>query len=57
MELLERLPLTQQHSLHLIRVADRLVLVGVSPSTCAALETFDLARDGSRLAAEHRYRS
>lgn len=29
---LERLPLTPQHALHLVRVGDRVVLVGTSPA-------------------------
>lgn len=40
MELLERVPLTPQHSLHLVRVEDRLVLIGISPSGCASLDCF-----------------
>jgi flagellar biogenesis protein FliO len=40
LELLERAPLTAQHSVHLIRLADRLLLVGVSPSGCQLLESF-----------------
>lgn len=40
LELLERAPLTAQHSVHLIRLADRLLLVGVSPSGCHLLESF-----------------
>lgn len=39
LELLERLPLTAQHSLHLVRIADRALLVAVSPSGCAVLES------------------
>lgn len=37
MEVLERLPLTPQHSLHLVRVHGEVLLVGVSPSGCALL--------------------
>ena len=40
MELLERIPLTPHHSLHLIRVEDRLVLVGISPAGCITLDAF-----------------
>lgn len=39
LELLERLPLSSQHSLHLVRVAERALLVAVSPSGCAVLES------------------
>ena len=38
LESLERLPLTPQHSLHLVRVEDRTVLVAVSPSGCSILD-------------------
>ena len=42
-EILERIPLTPSHSLHLIRVQGRLILVGVSPGSCALVESFDRA--------------
>jgi flagellar biogenesis protein FliO len=35
---IERLPLTAQHSLHLIRVAGRVMLVAVSPGGCSVLD-------------------
>jgi flagellar biogenesis protein FliO len=35
---IERLPLTAQHSLHLIRVAGRVILVAVSPGGCSVLD-------------------
>jgi LPXTG-motif cell wall-anchored protein len=35
---LERLPLTPQHSLHLIRVCGRIVLIAVSPGGCSVLD-------------------
>lgn len=38
LESVERLPLTPNHSLHLVRVSGRLILVGVSPSGCSLLE-------------------
>jgi flagellar biogenesis protein FliO len=38
LELLERLPLTPQHSLHIVRMDGRSLLIGVSPSGCALLE-------------------
>lgn len=41
---LERLPLTAQHSLHLVRVGDKTLLVGVSPSGIALLD-FENAAD------------
>jgi flagellar biogenesis protein FliO len=39
LELLERLPLTPQHSLHVVRMDGRSLLIGVSPSGCALLES------------------
>ncbi len=38
LEVLERLPLTAQHALHLVRVADRTVLIATAPSSCALLD-------------------
>ena len=38
LESIERLPLTPQHSLHLVRVEDRTVLIAVSPSGCSILD-------------------
>ena len=35
---IERLPLTSQHSLHLIRVYGRTVLIAVSPGGCSVLD-------------------
>ena len=37
MQTVERLQLTAQHSLHLVRLGDELILVGVSPSSCEKL--------------------
>jgi flagellar biosynthetic protein FliO len=39
LEVIDRLVLTPQHSLHLVRVADRTLLVGLSPNGCNLLET------------------
>jgi flagellar biosynthetic protein FliO len=39
MEVLERIPLTPQHALHLVRVADRTVLIATAPSSCTLLDT------------------
>jgi flagellar biogenesis protein FliO len=36
---MDRLPLDPQHSIHAIRVADRVLLIAVSPSACSLLET------------------
>jgi flagellar biogenesis protein FliO len=38
MEAIERLALTPNHSLHLVIVDGRKILVGVSPSSCQLLE-------------------
>ncbi len=35
---IERLPLTAQHSLHLVRVAGRVMLIAVSPGGCSVLD-------------------
>lgn len=40
MQVIERVPLTANHSLHLVRVQDRVILIGVSPSGCNQLESF-----------------
>lgn len=39
MEVIDRLALTPQHSIHLIRMADRMLLVALSPQNCSLLET------------------
>jgi len=38
LELIDRLALTPQHSLHLVRLADRTLLVGLSPNGCNLLD-------------------
>lgn len=40
MQVVERVPLTASHSLHLVKVHDRVLLIGVSPSGCSQLESF-----------------
>jgi flagellar biosynthetic protein FliO len=40
LEILERLTLSAHHSLHLVRVKDKVILLGISPSSCIALESF-----------------
>jgi len=42
MQSLERLALSPQHSLHLIRVGERALLVAVSPGGCTVVDTGDL---------------
>lgn len=37
MELIERITLSAHHSLHLVRVKDRVILIGLSPSGCNTL--------------------
>lgn len=43
LESVERLALGPQHSLHLVRLAGRALLVGTSPTGCAVLESFEWA--------------
>ena len=38
LELIERLTLTPQHSVCLVRVADKAMLIGLSPSQCTLLD-------------------
>lgn len=37
MEVLERVPLTPQHALHLVRISDKVLLIGTAPSACTLL--------------------
>jgi flagellar biosynthetic protein FliO len=39
LEVIDRLVLTPHHSVHLIRMADRTLLIGLSPNGCNLLET------------------
>jgi len=39
LEVIDRLVLTPHHSVHLIRLADRTLLIGLSPNGCNLLET------------------
>ena len=39
LEVIDRLVLTPQHSLHLVRVANGHLLIGLSPSGCSLLQT------------------
>jgi flagellar biosynthetic protein FliO len=50
LETIARLPLAPQHSVHLIRVSDHAILLGVSPSGCTLLESIPWRVDqaGSR---------
>lgn len=40
LEVLERASLGPQHSIHLVRVGERLVLVATAPSSCQLLESY-----------------
>jgi flagellar biogenesis protein FliO len=39
-QVIERMALTPHHSLHLVRVADRTMLIAASPAGCSILEGF-----------------
>ena len=43
LEVTERLPLTPQHSLHMVRMGGRELLIGVSPAGCNLLDSWDNA--------------
>jgi flagellar biogenesis protein FliO len=45
LESLERLSLTPQHALHLVRIGERTLLVSSSPSGCAVLESREVAAE------------
>ncbi len=38
LEVLERVPLTPQHAVHLVRVSGKVVLIGTAPSACTLLD-------------------
>src|ERR1039458_5158722 len=62
MECLERLALGPQHTLHLVRLGDRTMLVAASPAGCALVESFssrelDGAREAGRCDSFARRRS
>ena len=40
MQVIERMSLTPQHSLHLVKVGERTVLIAASPAGCSILEGF-----------------
>ena len=50
--LLDRVTLTPHHSLHLVRVRDRVILVGVSPSGCNSVESFPAEKELTPLEAQ-----
>ncbi|MBL8228781.1 MAG: FliO/MopB family protein [Bryobacterales bacterium] len=43
LELIDRLALSPQHSLHLVKVDNRVFLVGLAPGSCCLLDSPDLA--------------
>jgi flagellar biogenesis protein FliO len=45
MRVVERLALTPQHSLHLVRLADRTVLIAASPGGCSLLDGIAASTD------------
>lgn len=51
LQAVERVILGPQHSVHLVRLAGRGLLVGISPAGCALLESFDWSSLESRLPA------
>lgn len=51
LEMLDRLSLTPQHSLHLVRLGNRTILLGRSPSGLALLDTAEGRSDGAEEAA------
>lgn len=48
LEVLERVALGPQHSVHLVRVGERCLLIGTAPSSCQLLETWPGSVPGSR---------
>ena len=50
MQTLERLALTPQHSLHLVSVSGKILLIAVSPGGCSVVEgkDWDVAPEGRR---------
>jgi len=53
LQAVERLMLGPQHSLHLVRLAGRGLLVGTSPAGCMVLESFEWADLESQPPAAH----
>jgi flagellar biogenesis protein FliO len=54
LQAVERIVLGPQHSLHLVRLAERGLLLGTSPAGCAVLESFEWASLKSPLPAAAR---
>jgi len=53
LESIARLPLTPQHSVHLVRVSDHAVLLALSPSGCTLVERVEWRADSDIAVAEH----
>ena len=54
LEAIERLALSPQHTLHLVRVADRALLIGAHSSGCTLLESLPLSALADRTGLESR---
>ena len=52
MQVLERIPLTAQHSLHLVNVRNSIVLIGLSPSGCNKIAEFGPADSATGLTGQ-----
>ena len=46
LELIARLPLTPQHSLHVVRTRGKDLLIGTSPGGCALVESWESDQTG-----------
>ncbi|HEY3938954.1 MAG TPA: flagellar biosynthetic protein FliO [Bryobacteraceae bacterium] len=46
MRVIERIPLSAQHSLHLVSVSGRMLVIGVSPGGCSPLASWPQASQG-----------
>ena len=53
LESIARLPLTPQHSVHLVRVSDHAVLLALSPSGCTLVERVEWSAGSEAAIAEH----
>ena|SRR5579872_3511000 len=53
LESIARLPLTPQHSVHLVRVSDHAVLLALSPSGCTLVERVEWNAGSEIAVAEH----
>ena len=40
MEIIERVSLTAHHSLHLVRIQNQTIVIGISPSGCERIASF-----------------